>query len=119
MVHHIDDVEIPLRIKAQFMRQIESSLEGGTAIALVASLSCASNGADSAIRCYAANALTGVFAEPDRAIRAAHDAEGIVDLRCGGGTAITAAAFDAVPGKGGDGPLGNSGRLNKQSKGED
>ena len=118
VVRHVDDVEIAFGIKAELMREPEGGLQGGTAIAAVARLPCTCDGADGAISCHAADALAGVFAEPDGAVRATHDAEGIVDLRCGRRPAITAAALGAVPGKGGDGPLGSSGRLNEKSEGE-
>jgi hypothetical protein len=98
------------------MRQIEGRLQSGTAIAAVTFRTRARDRADCAIGSHAADALAGVFAEPDRAIGTTHDAEGIVDLRRRGRAAITAAAFDAGASEGRDGPFGRRGGVGEESE---
>lgn len=106
VVGHVHDVEIAFRIETQFVRQIEGGLQRRPTIAAVTFGPGARDGADRAIRRHTTDALPGVFAEPDRAVRAAHDAEGIVDRGLRRGAAIAITALHAGAGKGRDRPLG-------------
>ena len=83
----------------------------------VALLAAAGDGVDLSVRRDLAHALAGVFAEPERAIRSAHDAEGIVDLRGGRGAAVAGEAFHAGAGDGAD--FGGGKRGSEEEQGEE
>ena len=105
VVGHIDDVEIACRVKSQLMRQIERGLQSRAAVAAVALLTRTGDGVDDAIRRDLTDALAGVFAEVESAVRAACEAKGIVNLCLGGRAAIACAAGLTGAGKGGDFPV--------------
>ncbi len=118
VVGHIDNEEVAVSVEPDFVWKVEGGFGGGATVAGVAFLSGARDGADGAIGCDAADALSGVFAEPDGAVGSANDAEGVVDGCAGCGAAIAGEALFTRAGEGFDGPCGGVDR-GERERGEE
>ena len=109
VIRHVDDEEVSLAIETELMGEVEGRSEGGAAVARVTLGTGARDGRDGAVGCDAAHALAAVFAKPQRAVGPADDAEGIVELRGGGGAAVAGETADAGAGDGAEGGGGGDG----------
>lgn len=107
VVGHVDDEEIAVAVEPDFVGEVKGRLGGGATVAGIAFLSGAGDGADGTVGCDAADALSGVFAEPDGAVGSANNAEGVIDGCEGCGAAIAGEALFAGAGEGFDGPCGS------------
>ena len=100
VILHVHYIEVASAVETDLVRLIEGRGGGGAAIAGVSSLAITGDGADGAGGGNRADALAAVFAKPEIAVGAADNAEGVVDLRSVGGTAVAGKAFDAGAGDG-------------------
>ena len=109
VVAHVHDVEVAGLVEADFVREVERGLQRRPAIAGVALLPAARDDVQLAVGRDLAHALTAVFAEPDVAVRPAHDAEGIVELCLRRRAAVPGGTLCAVTSKSGDGRTAGGG----------
>ena len=115
VILHVHDIEVASAVETDLVREIQGRGEGGAAIAGVSGLAITGDGADGAGGGNRADALAAVFAEPEIAVGAADNAEGVVDLRGGGGTGVAGETFDSGAGDGAEG----RGRQRSESGEED
>lgn len=115
VILHVHDIEVASAVETDLVREIQGRGEGGAAIACVSGLAITGDGADGAGGGNRADALAAVFAEPEIAVGAADHAEGVVDLRGGGGTGVAGETFDSGAGDGAEGRAVSGARVARRT----
>ncbi len=118
-LHH---KKIAGRVETYLVGLVHFRLQGGAAITRVAARAAARHRRDAPIGSDLADAVIVRVAEVERAVRAAHESEGIVYLCAGGRSAIAAETFRAIAGNGTDfggwgGPNGHHGGQQREQGG--
>src|SRR5204862_8208570 len=108
-VAHLDEVEVARAIEAHLVGLVQVRRCRGPSVAGVTGLSGASDGSDGAALVDPSHAVVAHVTDIERAVGAAGEAVGVVELRFRRGSAVAGEALLARAGNGRDTTVGRSG----------